>query len=302
MNHHLICLFGLFSLLLAVSAVAGAAENEQDVIDVGSRRELFVDRFLIERLTDARLELHEPRLAPPGKTPRPSGHYTTILKDGDLFRQYYRGDKKPGVHWRTDGWDAYHLGEVTLYAESRDGLSWVEPNLGLHKVERYPKGNVMLADHFLVNHNFSPFIDARPGVPKDQRYKALGGLRYPDWAQKLRPKHGPGGLRAFVSADAVHWNPLSDEPVIPESWGSFDSQNVAFWSEAEQCYACYFRTIEKGLRSISRSTSSDFLRWTEPAPMNANAPGEHLYTNGTHPYFRAPAFRRSGAARPTSFS
>ena len=63
---------------------------------------------------------------------------------------------------------------------------------------------------------------------------------------------------------------------------------MAFWSDTEQCYVCYFRTIEKGLRSIARTTSDDFQNWTEPVPMNANAPGEHLYTNGTHPYFRAP--------------
>ena len=30
------------------------------VIDIGTRRELFVDRYLIERLDGARLKLHEP--------------------------------------------------------------------------------------------------------------------------------------------------------------------------------------------------------------------------------------------------
>lgn len=278
----------LTALLLLATEPPAQAGDAEEIRDIGSRRELFVDHYLIERLTDTRLKLHEPRLARSGKTPRPSGHYTTVMKDGDLFRQYYRGDKKAGTHWRKDGWDVYHLGEVTLYAESRDGLNWIEPDLGLHTVERYPNGNVMLADHFLVNHNFSPFIDTRPGVPKDQRYKALGGLRYPDWAKDLRAKYGPGGLRAFVSADAIHWKPLQDEPVIPEGWGAFDSQNVAFWSESEQCYCCYYRSIEKGLRSIRRSTSQDFIHWTEPVSMNANAAGEHLYTNGTHPYFRAP--------------
>ena len=279
----------LFAVLLPFAArPSSGADDAIKIRDIGSRRELFVDHFLIDRLTDARLKLHEPRVAPSGKTPRPSGHYTTMMKDGHLFRQYYRGDKKAGVHWRNDGWDVYHLGEVTLYAESRDGLNWTEPNLGLHKVDCYPHGNVVLADHFLVNHNFSPFVDTRPDVPKEERYKALGGLRYPDWAQELRPKYGPGGLRAFVSADAIHWKPLKDEPVIAEGWGSFDSQNVAFWSESEQCYCCYFRSIENGLRSIRRSTSNDFFQWTEPVSMNANAPGEHLYTNGTHPYVRAP--------------
>jgi hypothetical protein len=73
----------------------------------------------------------------------------------------------------------------------------------------------------------------------------------------------------------------------------FDSQNVAFWSEHEQCYVCYFRTWTgegySGFRTISRTTSTDFLDWTDPVQMNfGDTPLEHLYTNATHPYFRAP--------------
>ena len=285
-------------LSLIVLAASASADEKEGPLEIGSRRELFVDRFLIERLEGARLKLHEPKLAPHEKSPRPSGHYSTVLKDGDLFRQYYRGDKQADTHWRKDGWGVYHEGEVTLYAESRDGLHWTEPDLGLHKVERYPKGNVVVADRFLTTHNFSPFVDQRPGVPKEERYKALGGGKYPvegwggwkspDERATLRKKHGVGGLRAFASADGIHWKPLQEEPVIPETWGSFDSQNVAFWSESEEQYVCYFRTIENGLRSVARSTSDDFITWSEPTPMKANAPREHLYTNGTHPYFRAP--------------
>jgi hypothetical protein len=67
---------------------------------------------------------------------------------------------------------------------------------------------------------------------------------------------------------------------------------VAFWSEAEQLYVCYFRTWTDGeqgrLRAISRTTSPDFLNWSDPVPMHQNLPNEHLYTNQTHPYFRAP--------------
>jgi hypothetical protein len=42
------------------------------------------------------------------------------------------------------------------------------------------------------------------------------------------------------------------------------------------------------LRTISRTTSPDFVHWSDPLPMNPNLPGEHLYTSATHPYFRAP--------------
>ena len=75
--------------------------------------------------------------------------------------------------------------------------------------------------------------------------------------------------------------------------GVFDSQNLAFWSDAEQRYVMYFRTFkairDKRYRWISRTTSADFLNWSEPVDMTfGDAPPEHLYINQTHPYFRAP--------------
>jgi hypothetical protein len=279
-------------------------------VDVGTRRELFVDDLLIGKLDGTKLKLHEPhrlRRLPP----RPFGHYATVLKEGDRLRLYYRGDKVPGAHWR-NGWGKYHEGEVTLYAESTDGgVNWIEPNLGVHDVPEMPKGNVvvdMSDETFLVTHNFTPFIDARSGVPDDERYKALGGGRYPpenwggwktpDERKQLRDKYGPGGLKAFASSDGLHWRLLKKEPVLSEDVGNYDSQNVAFWSEAEQQYVCYFRWSGRGYRAIRRSTSKDFLRWTEPIDMQANVPGEHLYTSGTHPYFRAPHIY---VALPTRF-
>jgi len=290
----------LLTLLVLLPQPLIVTAEAAEPVDIGSRRELFVDDLLIGEMNGVRLNMHEPqrlRRMPP----RPFGHYATVLEDGGKLRLYYRGDKVPGAHWR-NGWGKYHEGEVTLYAESTDGgIHWTEPDLGIFDVPEMPKGNVVLEvneDTFLVTHNFTPFIDTRPGVPKEQRYKALGGGRYPaeNWGgwktpgerRKLREKYGPGGLKAFASADGLHWNLLQKEPVIGEDQGSFDSQNVAFWSEAEGQYVAYFRFFKDGVRAIRRSTSKDFLNWTDPVDMQANEPGEHLYTSVTQPYFRAP--------------
>lgn len=295
------CMKTTFSTYLFLGALAvQALAAEPEVVDIGSRRELFVDNLLIGKLEGTRLKLHAPQKLQ--RLPaRPFGHYATVLADGDKLRLYYRGDKFPGAHWR-DGWGKYHEGEVTLYAESDDGgIHWKEPNLEIHDVPQMPKGNVVLQvedDTFLVTHNFTPFIDTRQGVPTAQRYKALGGGRYPaenwggwktpDERATLRKKYGPGGLKAFASPDGLHWKLLQKTPVIQEDQGSFDSQNVAFWSEAEQQYVAYFRFFKNGQRAIRRSTSKDFLNWTPPVDMQANEPGEHLYTSVTQPYFRAP--------------
>lgn len=285
----------LFAILLLPALLTSA-----EPVNIGDRRELFVDDLLIGELKGARLKLHEPQKLQ-RTPPRPFGHYATMLKDGEKLRFYYRGDKHPGAHWR-NGWGKYHEGEVTLYAESKDGgIHWTEPDLGIYDVTEIPQGNVVLdmgTDTFLVTHNFTPFIDTRPGVPAAERYKGVGGGRYPpenwgnwktpDERRKLREKYGIGGLRAFVSPDGFTWKILTQESILTEDQGNFDSQNVAFWSAAEQQYVCYFRIMRDGVRAIRRSTSKDFVNWTEPVAMLANEKGEHLYTNGTQPYFRAP--------------
>ena len=267
--------------------------------EIGTRRELFIDRFLVGALRGTSLKLHTPQLMPPVSPPRPHGHYATVLKADGKFQFYYRADLDPKVTWKTHGIEKYHEGEVTLYAESADAIHWTLPRLGLYDLPPFPEGNVVLAGEFLVNHNFTPVIDDKPGVPAAEKYKALGGIAFQPHQADVRTRRGPGGLKAFVSPDGIHWKKLRDEPVIPEEWGKyFDSQNYAFWSESEQCYVCYFRRFIKGWRGIARTTSTDFLNWTTPVEMHANLPNEHLYTSCTQPYFRAPHIY---VALPTRF-
>ncbi|MBT3379077.1 MAG: hypothetical protein HN742_20500 [Lentisphaerae bacterium] len=275
---------GLVVLLGGQSMSAGNSSSNE-AIDIGSRLELFVDRHLIDSLDGAELRMHRPQRLPLAASPLGAGAYSTVIKDGDLYRAYYRSDDSSYKGKR--GYSG-HPGEITCYAESRDGHEWAFPSLGLHEINGSRDNNVILAGLAPFSHNFSPFLDTRPGVAAEERYKALAG--HPGYD---RDAHGEG-LHAFTSADGIRWRKTSDEPVIPydRSWPhAFDSQNVSFWSEAEQLYVCYFRTwlTQHGkLRTISRTTSPDFVHWSKPNAMEPNRPGEHLYTSQTHPYFRAP--------------
>ncbi len=245
-------------------------------LELGSRRELMVDDFLIERLDGTQLRLHPPQLLPLADSPFANAAYATIIKDGDLFRAYYRSRREDRPE---AGGEDGSAAEITCYAESRDGSAWTKPSLGLFEIRGSRHNSVILAEPPFC-HNFSPFLDRRPGVPEDERYKALAGVHFVP----------PHGLCAFVSADGIRWRKWREAPVITSEAVAFDSQNVAFWSECEQCYVAYYRSwIDAGwLRSISRITSPDFLHWSAPTALNPNEPGEHLYTSQTHPYFRAP--------------
>jgi hypothetical protein len=262
------CRGALFALCLQAHGLPA------QVLQLGSQRELFVDHFLIAKMDGVQLKLHEPRREGVAvKFDRPwegaFSCYATVIKDGANYRMYYRGlpsatsDDSPEA--------------VVCYAESKDGVTWTKPNLGLFEIRGTRENNVLLTNAPFA-HNFSPCLDERPDAPKAERYKALAG----DYKS---------GLHAFKSADGVHWSPLQSEAVFTN--GAFDSQNVAFWSTVEQQYLCYFRTMKnvggESFRWVSRTTSKDFVQWTEPVEMDCgDTPPEHLYTNGTHPYYRAP--------------
>lgn len=265
----------VFPLVVATSA---------PTLDLGSRRELFVDRYLIDTMDGTALKLHEPRDEGPvfnfdQPWEGPFCGYATVIRDGERFLLYYRGLPQAGG-------DGSPL-ETTCVATSQDGVHWTRPELGLFEVQGTRANNVVLAQAAPVTHNFSPFLDTRPDAEAAQRFKALGGTER-------------SGLIAYTSPDGIHWSRLQPEPVFTR--GMFDSQNVAFWSDSEQCYVCYFRTWTgdgySGFRTVSRTTSPDFLHWSDPVPMKfGDAPMEHLYTNQTHPYFRAPHIYMGIAAR-----
>jgi len=254
-----------------VASVAYSMAQDVSTIQIGSRLELFVDDYLIDKMEGARLILNRP-------TPREvavihdkpwegnSCHYKTIFKDGELYRMYYRGSH---VIYKSEGYHSPHP-EFTCYAESEDGIHWSKPELGLVEFDGSKKNNIIWEG--VGTHNFTPFKDANPDCKPDERYKALGS--------------GEGGLYAFKSADGIRWSLMSDKPVITK--GAFDSQNLAFWDSIRGEYREYHRDFRDG-RDIRTCTSKDFLNWTEPIYLNysPNRVSE-LYTNQIIPYYRAP--------------
>ncbi|HRN55192.1 MAG TPA: hypothetical protein PLL71_02000 [Agriterribacter sp.] len=266
-------LLGILSLCFANLELFVQSDK---ILSIGSSRELFIDQHLIDRMTNVTQKLHHPRNEGPvlyfdKKWEGNFSGYSTVIKDGTLYRLYYRGIREVG----NDGSD----NEVTCYAESRDGKVWTKPELGIFKIDGAEKNNVILANTAPVTHNFTPFLDKNSNTKSTERYKALGGIK-------------TSGLKAYVSADGINWRILTEKPVITE--GDFDSQNVTFWSEAEKKYICYLRSSaiapdKKRYRSVSRTTSDNFINWSKPEPMQfGDVPYDHLYTQQTSPYYRAP--------------
>jgi hypothetical protein len=281
-------LFRFFALLLA-------ATNYASTIDIGSRRELFVDDFIIEKLAGkAELRLHHPEpreiaLVHDAPWEGTGSGYHSVFKDGNLYRMYYKAwhlDVQPPGKVNTGSHPLF-----CCYAESDDGIRWRKPELGLHEFKGSKKNNIVMVPGKAGSAVADPghpavFKDENPNAPADAHYKAI--------IHSAKPR----GLLAFKSPDGLHWTPMSDGPVITE--GAFDSQNLAFWDPVRKEYRAYWRIFtagvitEKdwkpaGVRAIRTATSKDFLNWGPHKDLTyVDSPPEHLYTNQIKPYHRAP--------------
>lgn len=264
--------------------VFGTVIQSSEPIAIGSRRELFIDDYLIESVDNVERKLHHPIpreiIISFGEPWEGAGSgYHSVIRDGDLFRLYYRGSQLEVV----DG-TLKAGGEDYCYAESRDGIHFTKPKLGLHEFEGSKDNNIFWTG--VGSHNFAPFLDTNPNCRPESRFKALGGTAK------------EGGLFAFHSADGIHWSLMRKEPVVTE--GAFDSQNLAFWDPTANVYRAYFRTFTEGVttgkvwkpagrRAIRTASSKDFLSWENNAKLTyKDSPPEQLYTNQVAPYFRAP--------------
>ena len=265
------------TLAISLTPALPAAEP----IDIASRRELLVDEHLIDRIDGAPLTLHHP-------TPREivlvhdrpwegSGTgYHSVFQDGDRYRMYYKcwqltvGDAKVAM--------PHPL--FTGYAESKDGVHWTRPKLGLFEYDGSAQNNIVLASGKIDGvptdaGHIAMFKDDNPECAADARYKAI--VRSPS----------PNGLLPYKSPDGLHWSPMAKGPAI--TYGAFDSQNLAFWDPTRKQYRAYFRYFTEKRRDILTATSDDFVNWSKPLPLiYTGAPHEHLYTNQIKPYHRAP--------------
>ncbi len=239
------------------------------LLEIGARRELFVDDYLVDRLIDTSFHLHPPiRREVVFQVRAPLENACTgcynFTRDGDRILVYYRG-------FYPIGEQGADLGErqTTNLLTSTDGITFERPNLGL-----IDDGSNNILNRGIHAHNFCTFLDGKPGIPLDERFKAVGGV-------------GKDSLYGFVSPDGLNWAKVQEEPL--HITGAFDSVNVPLWDPHAQCYRIfsrYFAETPNGMiRAIQSCVSDDFIHWSEPEPhvYDEGLPLEHFYTNATVP-------------------
>ena len=231
------------SLLFSLPFVAFAWA--QAPLDVGDRRQVFIDGCLMDKSEDIELVVHNPHRTGQIvlKCDRPweerLGQYHCVLKDGDTYHMWYT------FYGRADK-DAPVVRSIA-YARSRDGIIWEKPDLGLVEVYGTRKNNIVLGHGFAgikgATHGCMVFLD--PKAPAEQRFRLVSN-----------PEELGKSLQIFSSPDGIHWE-LTHRTIMTfrSEKHHLDTQNVIFWDDRVGKYVAYVRRNQRPTGSQGRSVA-----------------------------------------------
>jgi hypothetical protein len=143
------------------------------------------------------------------------------------------------------------------YATSKDGITWVKPELGLVEFEGSTANNILWRG------------SGEPSKNKDEVWGGPHGngvfkdLRERDPNRRYKAVTKFGQLSVAFSADGIHWDP----PIaIPEANSAGDTHNNALWAPTLGKYVVItrewgVRSSGKWVRQVGRTSSHDFVMW-----------------------------------------
>jgi hypothetical protein len=143
------------------------------------------------------------------------------------------------------------------YATSKDGITWVKPELRLVEFEGSTANNILWRG------------SGEPSKNKDEVWGGPHGngvfkdLRERDPNRRYKAVTKFGQLSVAFSPDGIHWDP----PIaIPEADSAGDTHNNALWAPTLGKYVVItrewgVRSSGKWVRQVGRTSSHDFVMW-----------------------------------------
>jgi len=266
-NARCLAMLAAISLIAQSGAQAQGATPASDPPVPGRSRYLLLDSRLVERLENARLTLGTIRkhmANPLFREDRPweqrfDNLYANVLYDEQdkLYKCWYSPfirdslasrtprEQRPEVRYRDE---QREMG--VCYAISRDGLKWEKPELGVVEFEGSKANNLVARK----THGAGVFKDPRETNP-DRRYKMF---------YRKAVRFSPDGLR---------W---SDAVDCREIGAPGDTHNNAFWSPELKKYVGITR-LREGQRTVGRTESADFVKWTQAVEVLRGDPQRQTY-------------------------
>lgn len=267
--------------------------NPNEIIIREGQAQLFLDDELIAEKQNInkvwhRLQKHPSNPLIISSEPEKFGLiYGTVLREQDpanpdefIFRMWYYAIKDAGAIW-------------IAYAESRDGLSWEKPSLGLIEIDSTKDNNAVVkpGDGWILLGLSGVIKDSSAGIPESERYKMIAPAKR--YINNVKYKE----FLFLVSPDGIHWTLqktwMIERPPKPD-------RACFVWDSFRQVYALYLRDyhkppdlVERGGpdydgRAVALSTSPDFKNWSTPEMVmhadSVDADGVNIYGLSAFPY------------------
>ena len=256
-------------LSIATIGVHSSDCRADGVIEVGSRKQLFIDNKFVESSEGIQLVVNPPHQTreklvtadQPWEKDAFLGSYSTIVAEEPLpnarqtprIRLWYQlsaGRSTPGSN-------PAFLG--VAYAESSDGLKFRKPILQLVERNGSRENNLVLPtdpNRVMVGGG-SVWHDDNPSCPADARFKSWSKY-YPRKGSGLNGEHG-----LWNSPDGLHWT-LNEQPII--GLRAADTQPSWFWDPRVGRYVGYTRewvrsSVGVGARMVGYVESDDLRNW-----------------------------------------
>ena len=237
-------------------------KHHNNVIDVGDRKQLFIDQRFIEQSRGIQLRMNPPLKSDPillSETEWEENRlvcYSTILDMGGEYYLYYNALPAGLKEIKRDS-------IAICLAVSTDGIEWKRRTVGLHEFRGSKENNIiMLGGHA------TPFID--PEESKGYRFKAIssGDAQNPPFSEEVC---------TWQSIDGIKWGRAAKDPVLPFAC---DTQNQCFYDARLKKYVFYLRSRHPlWNRSVSRGEVDDFYqsKWYHgPLPKKGRTEGMEI--------------------------
>jgi hypothetical protein len=261
------------------------ANLQKDLGAALRRRYLLLDQRIVDRVENATLRVcraEKDKGNPLLKEDQPwearyDNLYPTVRRDpsSGLYQCWYSPfivdeavRNTPAAERTKTRYKARRREMGVCYAESRDGIAWTKPELGLVEFEGSTKNNLVVRGPHGAGVYFDPHeIDAT------RRYKMLYADR---------------GICGAFSPDGKHWGEAIRFPEI-EAVG--DTHNNAIWVSSFGKYVGITRLWDRAAkqRLMARTESSDFTNWTKAVEVMRAEPR----TPDSQPY-SMPIFEHEG--------
>ncbi len=247
-------------------------------MEIGSRRQLLMDRHVVDDLNGAFRTVHQPAKHPanpvissePGKDEDGPHSFGTVLRESDSgkFRMWTgtvdssilakHGKAAPGS-------------SVCVYFESDDGIEWRRPSLGLFEHWGDKSNNVF----------WNSLMDYVVPLPERMWDKGRYALMYQPTVDTDigLPDENPMLKHFAYSDDGIRFTDVPENPVLR---GRSDTNNCIVYNPERDVFMQYRRsTINAGeIRRIAYSESHDLLSWTQPITIIARDEADPLYLYG----------------------